>query len=160
MRQKITQYLFWSIIVFVVVGLSYTYWKGKQQDQSYNREFQQYVEALQFIQQKQGEQAIQILKQLSNKYPDRYNISRYLGLSYALAGDFKRASFYYQKAIDQRPFLQVDPIFTLQFGEILYFNGEYAKARAYLERSKQLPGTESYHSRINELLTFIYQQTK
>jgi Tfp pilus assembly protein PilF len=160
MKEKLYNSVFYCLLLLGIIGISYTHWKGERQNQEFKRHYIEYQQALQFIQQGNGEKALQLLQPLLEKYPDRYNIMRYLGLAYAIKEDFQQASLYYEKAIKQRPFLQEDPIFTLQFGEILYFNGEYAKAKAYLEKSKQLPGSESYHSRIDELLLLIHQQTK
>ncbi|MBB5324196.1 putative Zn-dependent protease [Anoxybacillus tepidamans] len=160
MSERLNRYVFFGLIVFVFAGIGYAYWKGERQDQQFKQDYIQYQQAFEWIKQSNGEQALQLLQPLLKKYPDRYNIMRYVGLAYAMKNDFRRASLYYEKAITQRPFLQEDPIFTLQFGEILYFNGEYAKAKAYLEKSKQLPGSENYHSRIDELLTLIHKRTK
>jgi tetratricopeptide (TPR) repeat protein len=160
MSERLCRYVFYCLFVLALIGISYVHWKGESQDQEFKRDYIQYQQAFEFIKQGNGEQALQLLQPLLKKYPNRYNIMRNVGLAYAMKNDFQHASLYYEKAITQRPFLQEDPIFTLQFGEILYFNGEYAKAKAYLEKSKQLPGSENYHSTIDELLTLIHQQTK
>lgn len=158
MYGKWDRYVFLSLLVFILSGISYAHWKGQQQDEQFLKDYNEYQQAIQLMQQRQVEQALPILQSLSSKYPDRYNIMRTLGLAYAMKNDFHKAAFYYEKAIRKRPFLQQDPIFTLQFGEILYYKGEYAKAKAYLEQSKKLPGSEMYHARIDELLVQIQHQ--
>ncbi|KPC99191.1 Tetratricopeptide repeat protein [Geobacillus sp. BCO2] len=158
MHGKWDRYVFLSLLVLILSGISYAHWKGQQQDEQFLKDYTEYQQAVQLMQQGRAEQALPLLRSLLGKYPDRYNIMRTLGLAYAMKNDFQKAAFYYEKAIRKRPFLQQDPIFTLQFGEILYYNGEYAKAKAYLEKSKQLPGSETYHARIDELLSQIQYQ--
>jgi len=160
MNEKWSTFVFYSLLVFVLISIGFVRFEGKKQDKEFQEDYVQYQQAIEWVKQNKGEQALSLLKPLAKKYPERYNIMRYTGLAYALKNDFKSASTYYQKAIDKRPFLQVDPMFTLQFGQILYFNGEYEKSKAYLEKSKQLPGSEEYHPTIDMLLTSIHQQTK
>ncbi|MDQ0244817.1 Tfp pilus assembly protein PilF [Bacillus fengqiuensis] len=155
MSEKVVNYLFYSLIVFILLGVSYAYIQGKKQNEVFKADYQEYQIALKLIDQGGNSQSISILEKQAEKYPDRYNILHKLGLSYAQAGDWGKAVHYYQRAIDQRPFLQMDPVFTMQFAEILFFNNEYVKARAYLEKSKQLPGSERFGPRIEELLTAI-----
>jgi predicted Zn-dependent protease len=144
-----------AIILFIAVGMSFTYFKGKAEDRQSNEDFQKYQQALQFIQKQDGESARKILLELKKNYPENVNVNRYLGLSNALVGQLKPALLYYQKALELNPFLQLDPLYTLQYGEILYFNGEYAKSKILLEKTMQLSGSESYKERVNQLLTGI-----
>ncbi|EQB94187.1 MULTISPECIES: tetratricopeptide repeat protein [Geobacillus] len=153
------RYVFLSLLVLVLSGIGYVHWKGQQQDEMFRNDYIEYQKAIQAMQQGRVEEALPQLQSLLDKYPDRYNIMRTLGLAYAMKNDFQKAAFYYDRAIQKRPFLQQDPIFTLQFGEILYYNGEYAKAKAYLEQSRRLPGSEAYHTTIDHLLSEIQYQT-
>ncbi|AEH46341.1 Tetratricopeptide repeat-containing protein [Parageobacillus thermoglucosidasius C56-YS93] len=160
MSEKMRRLCFLSTFVLIVLCVSYGIFKGKNQDQIYKNRYEQYIYAQHLLQEQKANEALPILKKLYRQYPDRYNIMRDLGLAYALAGDFSKASFYYDKALEQRPFLRIDPIFMVQFGEISYFNGEYAKAKVLLEEARQLAGSEKYHQRIDELLTSIQSKSK
>ncbi|QAV25722.1 hypothetical protein BTDUT50_02885 [Neobacillus thermocopriae] len=147
-----------ATFIFIVGGLIYVQVVGRGQAKEFINDYARYEQAIEAIKEENGKLAIQLLNPLLEKYPNRYLLLHYLGLAYAIDNDFERAVSYYDKALQQRPFLQVDPIFTLQFGEILYFKGDYAKAKVFLERSKQLNGSEPFHERIEQLLATINTQ--
>jgi tetratricopeptide (TPR) repeat protein len=155
MSEKMRRLCFLSIFALIALCVSYGILKGKNQDQVYKNQYKQYIYAQYLLGEQKVDEALPVLKKLYKQHPERYNIMRDLGLAYALTGDFSKASFYYDKALKQRPFLQVDSIFMVQFGEISYFNGEYLKAKVVLEKAKQLDGSQKYHQRIDELLASI-----
>ncbi|AXM89094.1 tetratricopeptide repeat protein [Anoxybacillus flavithermus] len=158
LNERQRQYVFLCVILTIFVCVCYSVWEGSQQQRNFREDYEQYYQAFLFIKQSNGTEALKLLEPIAERYPDRYNIVRFVGLAYALTGDFQKASLYYEKAITLRPFLQEDPVFTLQYGEISYFNGEYQKAQVYLEKCRNTPGSEEFHIRIDELLNAINQQ--
>lgn len=155
MTDRIRVQVFIGIIGIILIGLLYSNIMGNKQNEEFKKDYLLYQSSLTMLQENQGVEAKKVLTTLAEKYPNQYIISRYAGLAYAMIGENQAAETYYQKAIDQRPFLQVDPMFILQFGEIAYFNENYAKAKAYLVESKRYSANKQYFQNIDGKLADI-----
>jgi tetratricopeptide (TPR) repeat protein len=159
-KESHTKLLIIGIILFVVIGLITTKSLGTKQDTTFQEHYQYYQLALQYIKEGNYQESAPIMHRLHEEYPESHLVSWYAGLSYAGLGDFVKASNLMQKSIDQRPFLLQDNLFTLQFGEVWYFLGEYEKSKLYLEQSKKFDIDGEFHARVDELLTLIDQNNK
>jgi len=155
MKEIYRKLILLGLVLFIVIGAIYTYQQGKKQDVSYAADYQSYQLSLAYLQEGDNETAIAQLMELHNRYPDQANITWHLGLSYALERDMDKAIVYFQKAVDQRPFIIQEPLFTLQFAEVLFAKEEYAAAKQYLEHSKTIALPEEYKPRVDELLAQI-----
>jgi predicted Zn-dependent protease len=144
-----------GLIIFVGVGTFYTFDQGKKQDQTYVKDLQNYQLSLSQMQEEQYKGAQEKLLELHNRYPDQAKITWDLGLSYAVEGDMEKAALYYQKAVDQRPFIVQEPMFSLQFAEILTSIEQYSVAKQYLEHCKAIGVPEEYAGHVDDLLAYV-----
>ncbi|MDW2876415.1 MULTISPECIES: tetratricopeptide repeat protein [Bacillaceae] len=155
MKDKYRKFVLLGLVALVGAGTIYTYIAGENQDKRYIEDFQQYQVALGEMQEDQIGNAKEKMLHLHNKYHDQANITRNLGLIYAMEGDFEKAALYYQKAVDQMPFIVQDPLFSLQFGEMLFYKGELGISQQYIEHGKAVGLPDEYVQRADELLAQI-----
>lgn len=144
-----------GLVLFIGIGTIYTYIAGKKQDKRYVGDYQSYQMSLAQMQESKLEQPKKELMNLHHAYPDQANITWNLGLAFAMEGDMEKAALYYQKAVDQRPFIVQEPMFSLQFAQILFGVEEYEVAKKYLEHCKTLAIPEEFISSVDELLAQI-----
>lgn len=132
MSTRISKYIFFGVILFVVIGLIFTSVSGKNQDKVLLQDFSLYGEANKLLSDGRQDDAIKILTSLQNKYPDMYKLSYNLGLAYSTQKEFGKAVHQYQRALGLRPALLQDMKFTFKMGESLYFIKEYELAQKFL----------------------------
>ncbi|MEH7344993.1 tetratricopeptide repeat protein [Bacillus sp. JJ1532] len=155
MKEIYRKLMLLGLVIFIGIGVFYTYKEGKKQDRGFVEDSQSYQHSLAQMQEEDYKGAKEQLINLHNKYPDQAIITRNLGLVYAIEGEMDKAALYYKKAVDQRPFIIQDPMFTLQFAEILLSLEENDAAKEYLEYSKKLGIPEEFKGHVEELLAYI-----
>lgn len=155
MKEIYRKLILLGLVLFIGIGTIYTYQQGKKQDKKFRADYQGYQLSLAQMQDKNVDGAIEQLMELHNRYPDQANLTRNLGLAYAIKGEMEKAALYYQKAVDTRPFIVRDPMFSLQFAEILFAQEEYTGAKQYLDNCKTIGVPEEFDSRVDELLAYI-----
>ncbi|MEH7526429.1 hypothetical protein V7149_24665 [Bacillus sp. JJ1503] len=155
MKEIYRKLMLLGLVIFVGIGIFYSYKVGKKQDKGFVEDYQSYQLSLTQMQEENYDGAKDQLTKLHNKYPDQASITRNLGLLYAIEGDKDKAALYYQKAVDQRPFIIQDPMFSLQFAEILLSIEENAAAKEYLEYSKKQGIPEEFKGHVEELLAYL-----
>lgn len=154
MKSSTVKYIFFGIILFIFIGIIYTNVSGKKQDEVYKQDFMKYQEALQQIQSNEVVQAVAVLEDLVVKYPDEYTLYYRLGLAYSSQKNFEKAAIHFQKAIDIRPALLEDPMFSYKMGESLYNIKQLDLAKAYLSN----PVPEELQAQKEELLQLIEKE--
>lgn len=155
MKEIYRKLILLGLVLFIGIGVFYTYNAGKTQDKGYVEDYQSYQMSLAQMKENQLEQPKRDLMKLHQTYPDQANITWNLGLAFAMEGDMEQAALYYQKAVDQRPFIVQEPMFSLQFAEILIAEEEFEAAKQYLEHCKTIEIPEQFVSRVDELLAYI-----
>jgi tetratricopeptide (TPR) repeat protein len=152
------KYLILGMVIVCLIVFSITFYIGKSENMDSKNDFDSYSNAVQLINSNQTEQAILQLKVLIEKYPNNSYITRMLGIAYSSSGDFKLASYYCQESLKLHPTLQLDIDFMVQYGEILYFNGEYKKAKVFLDHALKLSEARSHKKEINNILLKIQRK--
>lgn len=155
MKEIYRKLMLLGLVLIIGIGTFYTYKEGEKQDKRFVEDYQKYQLSLAQMNEDNFKNAKELLMSLHTKYPDQANITRNLGLVYAREGDMEKAALYYQKTVDQHPFSIQDPMFSLQFAQILVAEEEYKVARQYLEHCKTINLPEEYVSRVDELLAYI-----
>lgn len=156
MNSKTIKMIFGGIILFVLIGLTFTNIAGKKQDKHNKNDYLLYEEAMQIDQTVEIDRAIKALEGLILKYPNEYALRYQLGLAYSAKSNFQKASTNYQKALDMRPGLLQDPQFTFTMGEALYNIGELEISKTYLS----MPVPEGHQEQQTQLLQEIEKQLK
>jgi Tfp pilus assembly protein PilF len=155
MKEIYRKLILLGLVIFVGAGTFYTYQQGKKQDERSIKDLQTYNLSLSDLREEKYDEAQEKLLDLHSSYPDQADITWKLGLSYAVDGDMEKAALYYQKTVDLRPFIIQEPLFSLQFAEILISNEEYKAAKQYLEHCKAIGVPEDHAGRVDELLAYI-----
>jgi predicted Zn-dependent protease len=151
-------------LALVIIGMTSVFFMGKKQDEQYATASQQYQAAIQLMNTKEGDvasnlsQAVHILENLKENQESSVVVAHNLGLAYAISQNYSEAAQEYKRAVELKPFLTQEPVFMLQFGEILFFNDNKQEAKVVLEKAQTLSGAEvdeTYVARTNELLQSI-----
>jgi predicted Zn-dependent protease len=137
-KESHVRYIVIGMIIVIMLGFGYTHVAGKKQDEQYLKSYNQFNQAVQLITKNQFLEAKPLLIEIEKKYPNSALVKHYLGLALANTGELKPAITKMKAALDLNPYLAENPIFMLQFAEILMFAGEKKEARFVLERCKTL----------------------
>ncbi|HHY71910.1 MAG TPA: tetratricopeptide repeat protein [Bacillus bacterium] len=156
MSSKTIQNIFYGTVILVIIGLVYTNIAGNKQDKTFKADSEQYEQALQMIQSEAVATGIEMLNELTAKYPEEYALYYQLGLAYSATTDYQKAALNFQKAIDSRPALLQDTQFTFRMGEALFHIGELETSQKYLS----MPVPESFQAEKDRLLQEIQKQIK
>jgi tetratricopeptide (TPR) repeat protein len=116
-------------------------------------DFENYKNAKQLIYTNQGENAIMSLEVLDKQYPENVFILKSFGLAYASSGNALLASSYFQKCLQLNPTFQLDTVFMLNYGKVLYYKGDFRLAKVVLKQSLKTKEFDHYKVEINNLLT-------
>jgi predicted Zn-dependent protease len=137
-KESHIRYIVIGMIMMIILGFGYAHIAGKKQDEQYLKSYNQFNRAVQLMTKNQFLEAKPLLKEIERKYPNSALVKHYLGLVLANTGELKPAITEMKTALDLNPYLAENPIFMLQFAEILKFAGEKKEARIVLERCKTL----------------------
>lgn len=143
-----------SIIVVFIVNAN-----AKKQEQEYLNDYMMYQHTFQLREEGKTGDALHYLDQLLEKYPKSYTLLWEIGLTYSMSGDNDNGIKYLEEALEQRPLLTMNPLFTAQLGELYMFNNEFAKSRAFLEQSLRLDMPEEIRIEIYEILDSVNKST-
>lgn len=151
-----SKYTILSILLLCLIASCTIYYIGKSNDADSESDFEGFNNSIQLI-QSQGSENIQnaeiTLNSLNNKYPNNFSINELLGVVNANSGNYNTALSYFQKCLKLNPTAQLYSNFMLQFGEVLYVNGEKDAAKIILEKSLHLADVKPYKAEIKKLLS-------
>ncbi|RDU37547.1 hypothetical protein DRW41_06810 [Neobacillus piezotolerans] len=152
MKENVRLAIFVGVFIFSVIILFASSFIGNKENQIFIEENKKYELAKQQMNNPETDRSIELLMDLQEKYNDNYNVLRYMGLYYGLKGDFEKGVLFTQRAVEKRPFLAKSPGFCFQFGEMLFFYGDYKNSKAYLELSLANNIQEEHKLRIQQLI--------
>lgn len=144
-----------GLILIFIMTLSYVYWVGEIEKEQYRLDNEIYNHAIQLLEQQNSIQALPLLLELNNNYPDNEYILMYSGLAQAIQGNYKGASDNFQKSLNIHPALQLDPSFIIEYTKILINNNELDKSKILLEKTTNLKVTDKQKNQIKKLYTYI-----
>lgn len=142
--EPIRRYIFSGMILLVVVGFIIAIILGNKQDRTFQKNEELYRQMLNQIQETQYDEALLIGEELINNHRKSDAIYYLMGLAAANSGDVELASEYLRKSLDVNPYQVEDPMFMLQYGEILLFEGKNDEASLVLEHCMVLSPPETY----------------
>ena len=159
-KVKYMRYIVASIIVLLIIGLSYTSYLGKKQDEKFESNETTYNKALQYMEQGEFTKALPLLKRVEKEQYDSMIVKYNIGIALANTGNWDRAIQEFQNSLDLNPYKVEEPVFMMQFATLLINEGKYDEAKKVLERCKTLPAPEQipdYKDRLNAMIKFISQ---
>lgn len=153
------RYILLGVVLVIVIGIISAKLMTKKQDELFLMQDTLYQQASQAYNEQNFEQANQLIAELLIIQP-KSEIANYLGgLSAANIGNYEKATILLQKTLDINPHKVEDPMFMLQFAEILFSAEKYSEAKVVLLRCQAwawMPEEfPTFQNRVSELLRQI-----
>jgi len=160
--ETVRKYILVGLILLIVAGIITSKVLAKKQDEEFLINDQIYQQVVQLYSNGNYEVAKEYSSELLKRTP-KSEIANYIGgLIAAGNNDVKQATILLQKTLDINPHKVEDPMFMLQFGEVLVSAERKEDARIVLERCRDMGWAPEeypeYQQRVNELLTQITAQ--
>ncbi len=149
--------VFFCLLVLTLIILPFAHIIAGEQDKEFKNDYLLFKGALQLLNEKKYSEAEQIFQSLFIKENHRNNYYVLWNYAYFLKekGDFIKAEKYYKKARELKPLLVLDGGYLIGIGEVFYQNGDYEKAKKYLENGSKQTNNEELKSKAENLLTKI-----
>ncbi|MFF5993872.1 hypothetical protein AAGS61_03805 [Lysinibacillus sp. KU-BSD001] len=159
LTEKNRKYILLSIVCLIIVGILVAKFMGKSQDEQFSNEDNLYATTYSLVSEQKYSEATPFISELLQAQPSSEAVN-YLGsIVYANNGDYKQAAILMQKAMDLNPYNVENPMFMLQFGEVLIFSERYEDAKTVLTRCQESGWAPqeypTYQQRVQELLAYI-----
>lgn len=153
------KYILLGVVIFIVLGLIASKSLATKQDENFHEEDMIYQQVNQLYQEEKFNEAYLYLDEMLKRQPQS-EVANYLGgLVSASMGEYHKATILFQKALDINPYKAEDPMFMLQFGEVLFLAESYSNSKVVLEKCREWGWVPeqypTYQERITELLTQI-----
>ncbi|MEK4128660.1 hypothetical protein NYE67_03215 [Solibacillus sp. FSL W8-0474] len=159
LTESTRKYILLGIIILIAVGFLSAKVLASKQDKDFAAEDMIFQQANQLYQEGNNDDAILLINELLLKKPNTEAINYLGGIISANKGDFQQAVILLQKTLDLNPHKVEDPMFMLQFAEVLYFSGKYNEAKIVLEKCREsgwVPESyPTYQERVTEILNQI-----
>jgi predicted Zn-dependent protease len=148
-------FVVYGLFLFVIIGITISLVTGSKQEEQYRSESQIYETAKKKMQEKKFTEAEKQIGQLLSLHPDSYVLQWQYALILSQQKKYEEASKYFVKAQKQRPFLVRNQQYLMQFGEVLYHQGNYARAKRYFEEGKRINTDPKLSAMVDPLLNDI-----
>lgn len=154
--ESVRRYILIVIVVLIFAGIVTSKVLANKQDEQYLIDDQLYQQVYRLYSNGSYEEAKVYSSELLKRVPNS-EIANYLGgLIAAGNNDVLQATTLLQKTLDINPHKVEDPVFMLQFGEVLISANRKEDARIVLEKCRDMAWAPDnypeYQQRINELL--------
>ncbi|WP_107839193.1 tetratricopeptide repeat protein [Metasolibacillus meyeri] len=159
LKESTRKYILLGMILFIVIGLVSAKVMAKKQDDEFLADDALYQYSSQLYSQGSYEEASEMVNELLKRQP-KSEVANYLGgLIAANKADYTQAAILLQKTLDVNPYKVEDPMFMLQFAEVLFFAGRPDDAKVVLEKCREWgwapESYPDYQGRVTEILTQI-----
>lgn len=153
------KYILLGIVAFIIVGFITAKVFASKQDEEFLTEDMLYQQSTQLYSEGNYAEASNFINELLFKQPKSEAVNYLGGLVAANLGDYTQSAILLQKTLDINPHKVEDPMFMLQFGEVLFFAERHQDAKIVLEKCREwnwVPESyPTYQERVTELLTQI-----
>lgn len=158
-KESTRKYILLGLVILILVGIVSAKLLASKQDEEFTYDDMLYQQAAQLFQEDNNEDASFYINELLLKQPDS-EMANYLGGLIASGnGEYDQAVILLQKSLDLNPHKVEDPMFMIQFAEVLFFAGKYAESKIVLEKCRDWGWTPeaypNYQDRVMELLNQI-----
>ncbi|MBD8032574.1 tetratricopeptide repeat protein [Solibacillus merdavium] len=153
------KYILLGIVAFIIVGFITAKVLASKQDEDFLMDDVLYQQASQLYNDGKYSDAENLINELLLRQPNS-EVVNYIGaVTSANLGDFTRSTILFQKALDINPHKVEDPMFMIQFGEVLISAERYEDAKIVLEKCREWGWAPqeypTYQEHVTELLTQI-----
>lgn len=159
LKESTRKYILLGIVLFIAVGLVSAKILANKQDKEFATDDALYQQITQLYSEGNYEQAAMMSSELLIRQPKSEAVNYVGGLITANIGEYAQAAVLLQKTLDINPHKVEDPMFMLQFGEVLFFADRNDDAKIVLEKCREWgwapESYPTYQERVTELLTQI-----
>lgn len=153
------KYILLMITAFLVVGIIVANILANKQDKEFEMDNVLYQQAIEMYQAGNYEEAKLVISGLVMEQADSEVVNQLAGLIEASNNEYSAAAVYMQKALDINPYKVEEPMFMLQFGEILLRAERLQDAKLVLNRCKDSNWEPNdypdYQAQVQDLLSQI-----
>lgn len=158
-NNSIRKYILLGITVILLIGIVIASVLAKKQNEEFEKENFIYQQALEMYQSENYEGAKMLISDLVMEHDDSEIVNYLAGLIDASNNDFTSAAVYMQKSLDINPYKVEEPMFMLQFGEILFRAERFEDAKLVLDRCNESNWSPEdypeYQSQVQDMLKQI-----
>lgn len=159
LTESTRKYILLGIVILIAVGFISAKVLASKQDEEFATEDLLYQQASQLYQDGNNTDASTIINELLLKQPQSEAANYLGGLIVANNGDYNQGVILLQKTLDLNPHKVEDPMFMLQFAEVLFFAEKYEEAKIVLEKCREWgwapESYPTYQESVTELLNQI-----
>ena len=153
------KYILLGFVVFIILGVIIARVMAGQQDEDFVTQSSLYQQSTQLYSEGNYGESLKELQQLLKEQPNSEVVNYMAALAAASNGEVKQSATWMQKVLDINPHKVEDPMFMLQFGEILTLAERFEDAKVVLIRCQQSAWAPAeypdYQARVAQLLTEI-----
>lgn len=153
------KYILLGVVIFVIIGILIANILEKKQNAAFETEDFMYQQVLEMYRSENFEGAKLLISDLVTEHSDSEIVNYLAGLIDASKNEYNSAAVYMQKALDINPYKVEEPMFMLQFGEILFKAERIEDAKLVLNRCKDAnwepDDYPDYQAQIQDMLTQI-----
>jgi tetratricopeptide (TPR) repeat protein len=155
MSGRMRNVIVYLLVLAAIVGISVSFSIGKEQEKGYQRDYERYQTVIGNMQEGNWEEADREMKPLLHAYANSSFLQWQYAVILAQQLKYEEATIYFLKAQKQRPFLVRDQRYLMQFAEVLYYQGNYAKAKKYFEEAKRINTAPQLSAAVDQILNDI-----
>lgn len=141
---KSSRYIIIGLLLTITIGIISTSIVGKRDNHKFLTEQKLYNQALDSMRQNDFESAYSLISPLKEKYRESELVNYSLAVAASNSGEEKEGYIHMQRALDLNPYNVEDPMFMLQFAQILVMNEKYKEASEVLAVCKKFTPPENY----------------
>lgn len=159
LTESTRKYILIGLISFIVIGLITAKVFASKQDEEFLKDDILYQQTSQLLEEGNTADASIMINELLVRQPKSEAVNYLAGIISANNRDYKQSAILLQKTLDINPYKVEDPMFMLQFGEVLFLAERYEDTKVVLEKCREwgwIPEEyPTYQERVTELLTQV-----
>ncbi|MBD8037765.1 hypothetical protein H9635_13520 [Solibacillus sp. A46] len=158
-RESTRKYILIGFVAFIIVGFITAKVLASKQDKEFLVDDTLYQQASQLYNDGNYPAAGELINDLLLRQPNSETVNYLGGLINANNANYNQSAILLQKTLDINPHKVEDPMFMLQFGEVLFFADRFEDSKIVLEKCREwgwVPESyPNYQDRVTELLNQI-----
>ncbi|MBK3497131.1 hypothetical protein JFL43_20305 [Viridibacillus sp. YIM B01967] len=139
LTEQSRKYALYGFVTFILIGLMVSSFIGRKQDKEFSVQQQNYTDMINFYNSQDYEKAFAISQKLKQKQNGSAQVHQYSALIASKQGKVGSAIVDMQTTLDINPYMVEDPMFMLQYAEILIFGQKFQEAKIMLDQCATLP---------------------
>lgn len=159
LSESTRKYILLGIVLFIILGVIVSKVLANDQDKQFVLADALYQQAFQLAGEGNYEEASLYINELLKLQPDSEAVNYLGGLTAANTDKLEEAVVLFQKTLDLNPYRVEDPMFMLQFGEILLKVERYSDAKIVLTNCQESGWAPeefpTYQEQVTKLLNTI-----